>query len=192
MNNETLKEYVKKFGDFPPLIMGFLYDNEKYIELMKSAIAKGEEITEDTITNYIDDSGIQLGVVNKEDVDMKEDKIRKLLKTYGAVDEEIENFMEDLASMKEDIEQINEYQDDEKSGGKDYKEFAKTNNDDADDEMFEEMAEDEEKHDDYLLNAETLKVLKATKEGRDLIIKAPEMAKEELKKAIADYLQKNK
>ena len=32
--------------------------------------------------------------------------------------------------------------------------------------------------------------LKATEEGKDLILNAPKMAKEELKKAIMDYLSK--
>ena len=37
---------------------------------------------------------------------MEETKIRKLLKKYGAEDNEIENFMQDLADFKEDIEEL--------------------------------------------------------------------------------------
>lgn len=88
----------------------------------------------------------------KEGNDMEENKIRSLLKRYGAVDEEIENFMQDLADYKEDAE------------------------------------EDEE--DFNYLDGDTMTKLKATEEGKDLILNAPKMAKEELKKAIMDYLSK--
>ena len=127
-----------------------------------------------------------------EDDNMDQQKIRKLLKRYGAEEQEIENFIQDLLDYKEDIEQIDEFQKDEEKGTQEYDDFAKTNNDNSDDKALKEMAKDEEKHDEYLFNAENVKLLKATKEGRDLIIKAPQMAKEELEKAIRDYLQKNK
>lgn len=84
--------------------------------------------------------------------DMEENKIRKLLKQYGAEDNEIENFMRDLAEVKDD-------------------------------------AEDEEDDFNYL-DEDTMTKLKATEEGKDLIMNAPKMAKDELKKAIMDYLSK--
>lgn len=55
-----------------------------------------------------------------------------------------------------------------------------------------EELEDDIEDDDYVLDAETIAKLKETEAGVDLLIKAPEMAKDELKKAIADYLQINK
>lgn len=90
----------------------------------------------------------------KEENDMEEAKIRRLLKEYGAEDKEIENFMEDLKDTKEEIE---------------------------------EKEEDEE---DFVLSPKNLEVLKATEEGKDLIMKAPEMTKEELKKAVYEFLKK--
>ena len=87
-----------------------------------------------------------------EDAEMDENKIRVLLKKYGAEDKEIENFMEDLANYKED-------------------------------------ATDEEDDFNYL-DDETMTKLKATEEGKDLIMNAPKMAKDELKKAIMEYLSK--
>ena len=85
-----------------------------------------------------------------------EEKIRKLLKRYGASEEEIENFMNDLADYKEDVE---------------------------------EEIEDEEEDFNYL-DADTIAKLKATEEGKDLILNAPNMAKEELVEAIKKYLEK--
>lgn len=90
----------------------------------------------------------------KEENDMEEAKIRRLLKEYGAEDKEIENFMEDLKDTKEEIE---------------------------------EKEEDEE---EFVLSPKNLEVLKATEEGKDLIMKAPEMTKEELKKAVYEFLKK--
>lgn len=83
--------------------------------------------------------------------DMEEAKIRSLLKRYGAVDEEIENFMQDLADYKEDAEEDDDFN---------------------------------------YLDGDTMTKLKATEEGKDLILNAPKMAKEELKKAIMEYLSK--
>ena len=83
--------------------------------------------------------------------DMEEQKIRSLLKRYGAVDEEIENFMQDLADYKEDAEEDDDFN---------------------------------------YLDGDTMTKLKATEEGKDLIMNAPKMAKDELKKAIMEYLSK--
>lgn len=55
-------------------------------------------------------------------------------------------------------------------------------------ETKDEMKDDEE--DFNYLDGDTMTKLKATKEGQDLIINAPKMAKDELKKAIKDYLSK--
>lgn len=56
---------------------------------------------------------------------------------------------------------------------------------DTKEELEEDVADE-----DYVLNQDTINKLKETQDGINLLIKAPEMAKEELKKAIADYLQK--
>ena len=54
---------------------------------------------------------------------------------------------------------------------------------------YKEDATDEDDDFNYLDN-ETMTKLKATEEGKDLIMNAPKMAKDELKKAIMDYLSK--
>lgn len=96
---------------------------------------------------------------------MEETKIRKLLKKYGAEDNEIENFMQDLADFKEDEEH------------------------DLDIDKNENQADTEvEDDEEYLLNADNRDKLKLTKEGTDLIINAPKMAKEELAEAIKKLL----
>ena len=56
----------------------------------------------------------------------------------------------------------------------------------------EEIKEEIEEDDDYVLSPKNLEVLKATEEGKDLIMRAPEMTKEELKKAIYDFLNNKK
>ena len=55
-------------------------------------------------------------------------------------------------------------------------------------ETKDEMKDEEE--DFNYLDGDTMAKLKATKEGQDLIINAPKMAKDELKKAIMEYLSK--
>lgn len=85
------------------------------------------------------------------------EKIKKLLKTYGADDGEIQNFITDLADMKDDIE--------------------------SDEEVKEEKPKEFSMTDHY-------EVLKMTEEGKDLIMKAPTMKKEELEKAVKAYLGK--
>jgi len=96
---------------------------------------------------------------------MEEQKIRKLLKQYGAEDNEIENFMQDLLDTKEDLEH------------------------DLDIDKEENQADTEvEDDEEFLLNNDNREKLKLTKEGVDLIINAPKMAKEELAEAIKKVL----
>ena len=116
-------------------------DYKNFVEYIYGYI--GEDIN-DYLPNEMDKES--------EDSPMEENKIRKLLKQYGAEDSEIENFMRDLAEVKDDVE-------------------------------------DEEDDFNYL-DEETMTKLKATEEGKDLIMNAPKMAKDELKKAIMDYLSK--
>lgn len=122
----------------------------------------------------------------------EETKIRNLLKMYHAEDVEIENFMKDLAEVKEDVEDIDDAHKDEVEGAKDYQEMKEENKLDENDETFEDIKEDEEEHQDYLFNAKNMALLKATEEGKDLILKAPKMAKDELEYEIKKYLEKNK
>lgn len=95
------------------------------------------------LSDFINESEIE-----SEDNDMQEEKIRNLLKKYGAADSEIENFMNDLMEVKEDIDDFN------------------------------------------YLDADTMGKLKSSDEGKRLIMNAPKMQKEELKKAVTELLNK--
>ena len=156
MENRELKNYVDKFGDFPFLPTMATYDDDIYQYLLSMAILRGTPLTDEEINvayeNKVDMVKEENQKTESEDTDMEAEKIRNLLKRYGAVDEEIENFMTDLYETKD------------------------------------EMKDDEE--DFNYLDGDTMSKLKATKEGQDLIINAPKMAKDELKKAIKDYLSK--
>lgn len=101
---------------------------------------------------------------------MNTDKIRELLKKYGAEDKEIENFMQELAESKENVEDLEH----------DIKK-------DNEEEPYDKTDEDDE---EYLFNAKNLEILKATEEGKKLIIDAPKMAKEELAEAVKKLLSK--
>ena len=73
---------------------------------MKKAIREEKEITSEQLEETFKD--VDLVTENEEmkeeseDNEMEENKIRALLKRYGAEDKEIENFMEDLANYKEE------------------------------------------------------------------------------------------
>ena len=157
MENRELNNYVEKFGDFPYLPMMASYEDDIYQYLLSMALLRGTPLTNEEIDKEYNNKVDLVREDNEmdkesEDSPMEENKIRKLLKQYGAEDSEIENFMRDLAEVKDD-------------------------------------AEDEEDDFNYL-DEETMTKLKATEEGKDLIMNAPKMAKDELKKAIMDYLSK--
>lgn len=156
MENRELKNYVDKFGDFPFLPTMATYDDDIYQYLLSMAILRGTPLTDEEINvayeNKVDMVKEENQKTKSEDADMEAEKIRNLLKRYGARDEEIENFMTDLYEAKDETK-------------------------------------DEEEDFNYL-DGDTMTKLKATKEGQDLIINAPKMAKDELKKAIKEYLSK--
>lgn len=59
------------------------------------------------------------------------------------------------------------------------------------DDIKDDMEDSIEEDDDFnYLDGDTMAKLKATEEGQNLIINAPKMAKDELKKAITEYLSK--
>jgi hypothetical protein len=115
-------------------------------------------------------------------------KIRELLKEYHAEDSEIENFMQDLVDTKEDIEDLEEKHEEEDKDINEYQEVKEENNNNELDETIDKIQDDEEEHKDYLFNAKNMEILKATDEGKRLIINAPKMAKDELEKAIKKLL----
>lgn len=163
---ELLKEYLDKFGELPPNDEVISYYDDLYIKLIEDALKSGNKITPETLEKAIGNEPYDYVSKSEEMEDfedteesengtMEENKIRKLLKQYGAEDNEIENFMRDLAEVKDDVE---------------------------------DDVEDEE--DFNYLDEDTMTKLKATEEGKDLIMNAPKMAKDELKKAIMEYLSK--
>lgn len=93
--------------------------------------------------------GVSVGDEEGEE-NMKLNKIKKLLKDYGASDKEIANFINDLQEDKEEIEE---------------------------DEDFN------------YLDSETMNKLRADDKGKDIIMNAPSMKKEELKKLVKEYLK---
>lgn len=151
MENRELNNYVEKFGDFPYLPMMASYDDDIYQYLLSMAILREKPLTEQEINEAYENKVDLVENTDNEGNDMEENKIRSLLKRYGAVDEEIENFMQDLADYKEEAEEDDDFN---------------------------------------YLDGDTMTKLKATEEGKDLILNAPKMAKDELKKAIMDYLSK--
>ena len=48
--NEKLKEYFMRFGDFPPLFTTMTYEDEWYQKKMEEAINNGKPITEDDLS----------------------------------------------------------------------------------------------------------------------------------------------
>lgn len=151
MENTELRAYFDKFDEFPYLPMMASYDDDIYQYLLSMAILREKPLTEQEINEAYENKVDLIENADNEDNDMEENKIRSLLKRYGAVDEEIENFMQDLADYKEDAEEDDDFN---------------------------------------YLDGDTMTKLKATEEGKDLILNAPKMAKDELKKAIMDYLSK--
>ena len=119
---------------------------------------------------------------------MEELKIRELLEKYGVEKEKVDDFLKELNEVKEDVEDLEEKHDEEIEDNKKYQEFKEENNNDELDEGIEEIQEDEDEHKDYLFNAKNMEILKATEDGKRLIINAPKMAKDELERAIKKLL----
>lgn len=150
--NETLEKYYDMFGDYPPRVITMDYENEVYIKLMDEAIKNNKPISTFDLDEALD--GIEYDLVydeEKGEEDMDLNKIKKLLKTYGASDNEITNFVNDLQEKKEEVE---------------------------------------EEEDINYLSKETMDKLKATDKGKDIIMNAPTMKREELKKLVKEYLSK--
>lgn len=103
MENYELREYVKKFGDYPFLPMMASYDDDIFQGLLSMAILRDKPLTDEEISKYYDNK-VDL-IDDKGEDKMEEQKIRTMLKRYGAVDEEIENFMQDLANFKEEAQE---------------------------------------------------------------------------------------
>ncbi len=154
-------------------------DYKEFVEYMYRYVGK-----EDELDKILADKG--------EDGDMEREKIKKLMLEYGAPKDVVEDFLNDLYEVKQDTEKMDDFKKDEEKGSDEYKDFVKENNIDKNDEKLKEMANDEKGHEDFLLNAQNIALLKATDEGKKLLINAPQMAKDELEKAIKDYLIKNK
>lgn len=173
MENTELKAYFEKFNGFPYLPIMASYDDDTYQYLLTMAILREQPLTEEEVEEAYNGK-IDLVEENTDkekgdaDVDTNMDdkaqkKIRVLLKRYGADGKEIENFMRDLLEFKEASEE---------------------------DKVKSDEKEIEDEEDFNYLDEETIAKLKATEDGKDLIMNAPKMAKDELKKAIMEYLSK--
>lgn len=68
---DTVKEYVMKFGDFPPLVQTMDYNDDFYTALMEEAIKKNEPLTIEIINNELAKEEFDL-VLDDNDVDARE------------------------------------------------------------------------------------------------------------------------
>lgn len=148
-----MNDYIKEFGELPPLVATKHYEDEFYQELYKKALESGKPITVEELDKALENEeyDIDFNSFEEGDNDMELNKIKKLLKDYGASDKEINNFIKDLQEDKEEIEE---------------------------DEDFN------------YLDSETMNKLRADDKGKDIIMNAPSMKKEELKKLVKEYLSK--
>ena len=127
--------------------------------------------------------------------DMEEQKIRDLLKKYGAADNEIENFMNDLIEKKEEAKENEALQADEEQAVKDYEEEIKETKNSEDKAKLEHIKEDEEEHKELLeeinpYTKETRELLLSTEAGRKILREAPSKTKEDFIKEIKEFLNK--
>lgn len=189
MDNIILKQYFEMFDELPPISNTLDYNDDFYEDLMLKAIKEGKPITNEELENALEKIETDTTINESGEEEMPDEKrIRELLKRYGAEDNEIENFMQDLAETKEDIKDLEDARKDEVEGAKEYQEMKEENSDNSFDDELEDIKDDEEDHEEYLFNEKNMQILKATKEGQDLIINAPKMAKDELVRAVKKLL----
>lgn len=162
MENFELREYINKFGDYPFLPMMASYDDDIYQYLLSMAILREKPLTEQEINEAY-----------KNKVDIVEEETTKPNEEKGENEMEEKKIRDLLKRYGAEDNEIENFMADLK---------------DTKEEIKEEIEED----DDYVLSPKNLEVLKATEEGKDLIMRAPEMTKEELKKAIYDFLNNKK
>lgn len=162
MENFELREYINKFGDYPFLPMMASYDDDIYQYLLSMAILREKPLTEQEINEAY-----------KNKVDIVEEETAKPNEEKGENEMEEKKIRDLLKRYGAEDNEIENFMADLK---------------DTKEEIEEKIEED----DDYVLSPKNLEVLKATEEGKDLIMRAPEMTKEELKKAIYDFLNNKK
>ena len=168
--DELLKEYLDKFGELPPNDEVISYYDDLYIKLIEDALKSGNKITPETLENAI----------SNEPYD------------YVSESEEMEDFEEqeneDKGMDKNEQAKIRKLLQEYGADGKEIENFMRDLADYKEAVEEDEIKEDE---DDFnYLDDDTMTKLKATEEGKDLIMNAPKMAKDELKKAIMEYLSK--
>lgn len=160
MENTELRAYFDKFDEFPYLPMMASYDDDTYQYLLTMAILRGTPLTQEEIEKEYN---------NKVDlVEEQENEGKGMDKNEQA---KIRKLLQEYGADGKEIENF-------MRDLADYKEAVEE----------DEIKEDE---DDFnYLDDDTMTKLKATEQGKDLIMNAPKMAKDELKKAIMKYLSK--
>lgn len=164
---EIIKEYLEKFEKMPPNDEVISFYDDFYQDLMKKAIEKNEEITPEILEKAI----------GNKPYDNKQEETTKPNEEKGENEMEEKKIRDLLKRYGAEDNEIENFMADLK---------------DTKEEIEEEIEEKIEEDDDYVLSPKNLEVLKATEEGKDLIMRAPEMTKEELKKAIYDFLNNKK
>ena len=162
MENTELRAYFDKFDEFPYLPMMASYDDDIYQYLLTMAILRGTPLTQEEI---------------EKEYNNKVDLV-----------EEQENENEDKGMDKNEQAKIRKLLQEYGADGKEIENFMRDLADYKEAVEEDEIKEDE---DDFnYLDDDTMTKLKATEQGKDLIMNAPKMAKDELKKAIMEYLSK--
>lgn len=152
-----------------------------------SELVKNENATENSLFTFkLDDNATE------------EDYKNFVTYIYGYIGEDINDY---IVSVEEETTKPNEEKGENEMEEKKIRDLLKRYGaEDNEIENFmadlkdtkEEIEEEIEEDEDYVLSPKNLEVLKATEDGKDLIMRAPEMTKEELKKAIYDFLNNKK
>lgn len=74
--NEIKENYMKMFGELPPLEMCASYEDEVYIDLMTKAISRGTPVTGDEVAEAFEN--IPCDVYTLDDTTTEEDEARQL------------------------------------------------------------------------------------------------------------------
>lgn len=162
MENTELRAYYDKFDEFPYLPMMASYDDDTYQYLLTMAILRGTPLTQEEIEKEYH---------NKVDLVEEQENEGKGMDKNGET--KIRKLLQEYGASPEEIENF------------------MTDLYETKDDIKDDMEDNIEEDDDFnYLDGDTMAKLKATEEGQNLIINAPKMAKDELKKAITEYLSK--
>ena len=88
---KLLEDYRFAFGDYPPMHIEIPYESPIYKKALEESLSTGKEITLDRLNEIADGESAERSAKEYD-----EKRLRNLLKTYGAKDDSIEDFVRDL------------------------------------------------------------------------------------------------